>query len=131
MDAKTKIISRLPLFEGCSRRELRQVASLADELDVPTGTRLTAEGASAREFVVLVEGVADVTCDGELVNTLGPGDFLGEISLVTGGRRTATVTTRTPSKLLLLNAPAFRALVERTPKMKQRVAATAALRLAG
>jgi len=131
MDAKTGIIKRVPLFEGSSRRELRRIAALADEIDVPAGTTLTAEGATGREFVVLVEGVADVTRNGEVVNTVGPGEFVGEISLVTGERRTATVTTRSPAKLLLLNAQAFRSLVEGMPDMKRRIAATAALRLAG
>ena len=120
----------MPLFQGCSRRELERIAAIADELDLPAGSRLTAEGATGREFVVLVEGIADVTREGELVNTLGPGDFLGEIALVTGQPRTATVTTRSRSKLLVLNAQAFRSLLARAPRIRQRITAAAALRLA-
>lgn len=130
MNTKASLIKQVPLFQSCSRRELERIAAIADELDLPAGTRLTAEGATGREFVVLVEGIADVTQEGELVNTLGPGDFLGEISLVTGQPRTATVTTRSRSKLLVLNAQAFRSLLARAPSIKQRITAAAALRLA-
>jgi len=128
MDAKTERLKQVPLFRQCSKRGLARIASLADELDLPAGRALMTEGASGREFVVLVEGVADVTRDGEVVNTLGPGDFLGEISLVTGQPRTATVTTRSPAKLLVMSAPAFRSLLDWAPRIRRRVTAAAALR---
>jgi CRP/FNR family transcriptional regulator, cyclic AMP receptor protein len=130
MDTKLQLIRRVPLFQGLSKQELGQVAGFADEVDLPAGRTLTTEGASGKEFVILVEGIADVSHDGEVVNQLGPGDFLGEIALVTGGARTATVTTRSPSKLLVMNAAAFRALLHDAPGLKRRVLATAALRVA-
>src|SRR5207244_1144923 len=52
------MISHVPLFAGCSKSELRQIASLADEIDLPAGTKLTKEGASGKEFVVIVDGGA-------------------------------------------------------------------------
>jgi CRP-like cAMP-binding protein len=128
MDKKQQAISRVPLFEGLSKRAVRQVSAVADEIDLPAGTALTREGRWGKEFVVLVDGVADVEQGGELVNTLGPGDFLGEIALVTGERRTATVTTRSPAKVLVMNTSGFRALLDDEPTLKQRVVATAALR---
>jgi len=131
MDAKTELLKQVPLFQRLSKRELAQVAALADEIDLPAGRTLTTEGANGREFVVLVDGIADVSQDGEVVNTLGPGDFLGEIALVTGEPRTATVTTRSPSRLLVMNAAAFRSLLHDAPQLKKRVLATAALRAAG
>jgi CRP-like cAMP-binding protein len=131
MDAKTALLKQVPLFQQLSKRELAQVAALADEIDLPAGRTLTTEGANGREFVVLVDGIADVSQDGEVVNTLGPGDFLGEIALVTGEPRTATVTTRSPSRLLVMNAAAFRSLLHDAPQLKKRVLATAALRAAG
>jgi len=131
MDAKTELLKQVPLFQRLSKRELAQVAALADEIDFPAGRTLTTEGANGREFVVLVDGIADVSQDGEVVNTLGPGDFLGEIALVTGEPRTATVTTRSPSRLLVMNAAAFRSLLHDAPQLKKRVLATAALRAAG
>ena len=55
-DAKIELLRSVPLFEGCSRRELAQIAALADELDLPEGRELTQEGARGKEFVILVEG---------------------------------------------------------------------------
>jgi CRP/FNR family cyclic AMP-dependent transcriptional regulator len=128
-DVKIKLIERVPLFQGLSRRELGQVAALADEIDLPSGRTLTSEGRSGREFVVLVDGVADVSRRGKTINKLGPGDFLGEISLVTGRPRTATVTTRSPSILLVLSAPAFRRLLRSMPSIQAKVLDALAARL--
>jgi CRP-like cAMP-binding protein len=126
---KIGLLKQVPLFQHLSNRELGRLAELADEVDVPAGSALTREGLTGKEFVVLAEGIADVEQDGEVVNTLGPGDYFGEISLVTGMPRTATVTTRTQSRLLVLTAPAFRSLIGRSPRIRQRVVARAALRL--
>jgi CRP/FNR family transcriptional regulator, cyclic AMP receptor protein len=129
MNTKIGLLRRVPLFQGLSKRQLEAVASLVDEVDVPAESELTHEGANGKEFVVLVDGLADVTRDGRLVNTLGPGDFLGEISLVTGLPRTATVTTRTPSRLLVLSASSFRSLLRRVPSIELKVLYTAAMRM--
>jgi CRP/FNR family cyclic AMP-dependent transcriptional regulator len=126
---KVDLLKQVPLFQQLSNRELNALAGIADEIDVPAGRALTREGLSGREFVVLAEGIADVEQGGEVVNRLGPGDYFGEIALLTGEPRTATVTTRSPSRLLVLTAPAFRSLLDRAPRLRQRVAARAALRL--
>jgi CRP-like cAMP-binding protein len=128
-NAKVELIKRVPLFHECSKGELAQIASLADEIDLPEGRELTREGASGREFVILVDGVADVIKQGEVVNQLGPGDFLGEIALVTGQPRTATVMTRSPSRLLVMNAAAFRMLMRDSPDMQAKVLDAVAARL--
>ena len=127
---KIQLLRRMPLFEHCSTRQLSHIASTVDEVDVPAGLTLTREGTLGHEFVLLAEGVADVESDGELVGELGPGDYFGEIALVTGERRTATVTTRTPARLLVFNEPAFRALLARAPRVRRKVVSRAALRLA-
>jgi len=128
-NAKVELISRVPLFGGCSKRELGEVASLADELALPAGRKLTSEGEFGHEFVVLVEGGAEVKRGSRVVNRLGPGDFLGEISLVTGQKRTATVTTTEPSRLLVVSAPAFRRLMRDLPSLQLKVLDTLAARL--
>ncbi len=128
-DAKIELIGRVPLFERCSKRELAEIASLADELSLPAGRKLAAEGASGHEFVVIVEGAAEVKRRGRVVNRLGRGDFLGEIALVTGQKRTATVTTTEPSRLLVLTAPAFRTLLRDQPSLQLKVLDALAERL--
>ena len=90
-DRKLDLIKHVPLFSHCSKQELKQIASVADEIDLPAGKVLTREGDRGREFFVLIEGTAEVQKDGEQIRTLGPGDFLGEIALVSRtARRTGT-----------------------------------------
>jgi CRP-like cAMP-binding protein len=129
-DAKLELVARVPLFHGLRSRELRRIASIADELDLPAGHRLTTEGEAGREFVVLVDGKAEVQREGRRINELRSGDFLGEIALVADRPRTATVTTTTPARILLLTRRDFRTLMRELPAMRRRVLATAALRLA-
>ena len=127
---KVEQLGKIPLFAHCSKRELSGLAALVDELELPEGQTLAREGERGKEFLVLAEGIADVASGGEVVNQLGPGDFFGEISLVTGEPRTATVTTRGPSRLLIFSAPAFRSLLHGAPGIRSRVLAAAARRLA-
>jgi CRP/FNR family cyclic AMP-dependent transcriptional regulator len=128
-DVKVEMISHVPLFATCSKTELRKIASLADEIDLPAGTRLTKEGASGKEFVVIVKGGADVVRRGKKLRSLGNGDFLGEIALVTGTPRTATVTTTEATRALVIAAPAFRTLLRNTPSMQLKVLDALASRL--
>jgi CRP-like cAMP-binding protein len=129
MTTKIALLQEVPLFAGLSRTELRQVASLADELDVPAGTALTLQGESGREFFVLVEGVATVEADGATVATLVRGDFIGEIALLTHSRRTATVRTEVPSRVLVLTDRAFRQLAATLPSFASRTWAATAARM--
>jgi CRP-like cAMP-binding protein len=128
-NAKIELLKRVPLFERCSQRELAQIAALADELDLPAARSLTREGAGGSEFLVLVEGEADVVRKGRVVNELGPGDFIGEIALVSGKPRTATVRTRGPARILVLTASGFRALMHDIPAIQDKVLAAITARL--
>jgi CRP/FNR family transcriptional regulator, cyclic AMP receptor protein len=120
-DAKIDLIKHVPLFERCSKRELNQIASIADEIEVPADWNLTKEGGTGAEFIVLVNGTADVRRSGRKINTLRNGDFLGEISLVTGKPRTATVTTTEPTRLLVITARDFQTLMSDSPTTQAKV----------
>jgi len=72
-NAKIDLIARVPLFERCSKRELAEIASVADELSLPAGRKLVSEGALGHEFVVIAEGAAEVKRRGKVVNRLGAG----------------------------------------------------------
>ncbi len=128
-NAKVELIKRVPLFSGCSKRELDEVAGIADEIELPAGSALTREGAAGHEFLVLVDGSAEVKRKGRMVNKLGSGDFLGEIALITGVPRTATVTTTRPSRMLVITARDFKALLRRTPSLQMKVLDALAARL--
>jgi CRP/FNR family transcriptional regulator, cyclic AMP receptor protein len=128
-NAKLELIKRVPLFSDCSKRELDEVAAIADELSIQEGKELTHEGATGYEFLVLIDGSADVRRKGRKVNTLGAGDFLGEIALITGTPRTATVTTTSRSRMLVITARDFRTLLRRMPSLQIKVLEAVASRL--
>ena len=127
---KVDLIKKVPLFSKLSGAGLREVASVADEIDLPAGKALTKEGERGREFFVLLEGSADVRQKGARVRTLGKGDFLGEIALVTKLPRTATVTTTSPVRALVITDRDFSALLKRSPQIGQSVLEALGERLA-
>ena len=129
-NAKVELISKVPLFSRCSKKELREIASAADEIDLPAGQVLTREGDRGREFFVLVAGSAEVRKGSRKVRTLGAGDFLGEIALVTHVPRTATVTTTEPTRALVISDQSFAYLLSRAPKIERGVLQALADRLA-
>jgi CRP-like cAMP-binding protein len=128
--SKTDLLRRVPLFSRLSAKQLAAIASIADEVDLKEGKRLTAEGERGREFFVLLDGGADVERKGKKINTLGPGEFFGEIALLTHVPRTATVTTTEPTRALVIRAPEFRSLLRRTPALQLEVLDALAQRLA-
>jgi ATP-binding cassette subfamily B protein len=128
-DAKIELLKRVPLFESCSKTELAKIAAVADEVSLPADRDLTKEGEPGREFVILVEGAAEVRRKGKVINQLSDGDFLGEIALVAAVPRTATVTTTWPSRILLLTDRSFRSLLRETPSLQTKVLSALASRL--
>jgi CRP-like cAMP-binding protein len=129
-NSKVDLIKRVPLFSKLSKSKLNELASIADEIDLPKGKELTREGERGREFFVLIEGEAEVRKSGRRVNTLGPGDFLGEISLITKVPRTATVTTNEPTRALVITDRAFAQLLRDSPQISQGVLEAMGERLA-
>ena len=128
-NTKVDLISKVPLFAGCSKRELAGIAAVADELDVRDGTTLIREGERGREFFVIVEGTARVTRNGRKVNELGPGDWAGEIALITDTPRTATVVATSPARLLVVTDRAFRSVLEEIPSISLKLMKTLGQRL--
>jgi CRP/FNR family cyclic AMP-dependent transcriptional regulator len=129
-DSKVAAMARVPLFSLCSKRELARIAQLADEVDLPAGKTLTREGATGREFFVLLEGTAEVLLGGEWISTMRGGDFFGEIALVADVPRTATVETTSPVRALVITDRAFRELLRDSPVIQGKVLQAVASRLA-
>ncbi len=130
-DAKTELLKKVPLFAGCSKSELRALARIADELDLREGTVITREGRPGREFFVLVDGTARVSKTGRKIADLGPGDWFGEIALLTDAPRTATVTATSPVDVLVMTDRRFRTVVETMPSIGLKVLSCVGERLAG
>ena len=127
---KIDLIRKVPLFARCSRHELKEIAMLADEIDLKEGKEMTRQGTPGREFFVLLEGKADVKKDGRRLNTLGPGDFFGEIALVSREPRTATVIATSPVRALVITDRSFRRLLDDAPRVQTKVMEAMAERLA-
>ena len=129
-DTKLQLLKGVPLFAGCSKKELGEIALVADEIDVGEGKVLTREGDAGREFFMLVDGAVDVRRNGRRIRTMGPGDFFGEIALVSDRPRTATVTATQPATLLVVTDRAFRQLMRKIPSIQLKVLTALADRLA-
>jgi len=130
MNATPTELAAVPLFASLSEPELAEVASWFDAKDVGEGVRLVGEGASGYTFFVLGDGSAVVTANGEEVGTLAPGDFFGEIAILGDGRRSATVTTTAPSRILVMFGTEFRRLQQTQPEIASRIEATMGRRVA-
>jgi CRP-like cAMP-binding protein len=129
-NAKVDLIKGVPLFAECSRKELGEVAGIADEIDLREGKELTKQGKPGREFFILVEGTADVKKGSRRVNRLGPGDFFGEISLIRHTPRTATVVATSPVRTLVITERSFQSLLQHQPGIQNKVLSALAARLA-
>jgi CRP-like cAMP-binding protein len=121
MDQKLDLLRRVPLFAGLANREVEEIGRLTDTIDLPAGRELTHEGGYGAEFFVIVEGTVEVERDGRHLRTLEAGDFFGEIALIDGGPRTATVRTTGPVRLLMLGHREFHSLLDRFPKIQVSV----------
>ncbi|MGZ4333077.1 MAG: cyclic nucleotide-binding domain-containing protein [Gaiellaceae bacterium] len=112
MSAPIELLHKVPLFKGLSEKQLRNLSSELTERRFTEGTELTAEGAGGAGFFVIESGTAKVTVDGEDRRTLGPGDYFGEIALIDGGTRTATITATSDGVAHGLTKWQFKPLVE-------------------
>ena len=116
-------LAAIPLFSSLSEGDLEELAVWFETRTASEGVQLTGEGATGYSFFVLAEGEAVVSAKGARIATLGAGDFFGEMAILGDGRRNATVTTTTPSKLFFLFGTEFRRLQQAQPGVAQRLEA--------
>jgi CRP-like cAMP-binding protein len=117
-DARLKAI---PLFESLSRKQCRQVAQHADEVDLDEGTRFVTEGAFSYEFFVIESGSAEVKRDGEAIAELGPGDFVGEMGLLGHEVRNASVEATSPLTAVVMVGRDLRQLDRSFPEVGRQL----------
>ena len=123
-------LAGIELFSELSKQERRRVDSLMTPVRVEEGRVLTREGSQGREFLIISEGSATVSRRGQDVARLGPGDFFGELSLVAGIPRTATVTADTEMVVSALNRREFAAMLDESPALAKKILVGAVRRLA-
>jgi CRP/FNR family cyclic AMP-dependent transcriptional regulator len=121
MNDKLELLERVPLFAGVARDQLEEIARISDEIDVPAGKALTHEGRHEGYFFVVASGTVRIDRGGRTINTIGPGDFLGEIALLDGGPRTASATTESACRLLSLTHERFHDLLDTSPSVRTAI----------
>jgi CRP/FNR family cyclic AMP-dependent transcriptional regulator len=130
-NTKIEHLRRVRLFAHCSERELGFLATEADEVAVPAGTKLITQGASNDTFYMLLDGEADVEVNGTHRRALEAGDFFGEISMLDGGPASATVTVKTPVRLMVMSRSQFRDAIKSNDHLLSQVLMAVAQRLRG
>jgi len=109
-------------FADLSTAERKMLARIIDEFSVPTGTTLVSEGDYGYEFMVIEEGTGDVIRHGERINTMGPGDFFGELAVLGDGiQRNASIVASSPVSILRLSAHDMRVVRERMPLVGKQI----------
>jgi len=110
-----------PLFAELTQAELEHLSQCAELRAASPGDVLAREGASGYTFSVILEGTVDVDREGQFLETLGPGDFFGEMAILGSGRRNATVTAASPVELFVLFGTEFRTLESNHPEVAERI----------
>jgi len=127
--ARIEVLSSIWLFARCSRRELSQIAAISSLLPAAEGDVVAREGETGETFFVIASGRARVSIAGTRVGDLGPGGFFGEMALLDGGPRIATVTATTPMQLVVVSRSDFEALLTSAPSVAIRMLAALGGRL--
>ena len=124
--SKLDHLARVPLFDGCSRKELTSIAKAGDEITMTEGTLIIDQGQMGREAFVVLDGQVTVKRGGRKITSLGPGGIVGELSLLDHGPRTATVVCDTDCTLFVIDQRHFRAVLEQYPSIAMKLLATLA-----
>ena len=117
-------LARIPLFSGLSRRERQEVARRADEVDVQPGEHLVREGELGYEVFAIEEGRVEVTHDGRCLAELGPGDFFGEMAVMSTLPRNASVVATSAVRAIVMTRHGFRQVASRMPRVAEVLRAT-------
>lgn len=129
-NAKIEMLKRVPLFATCSKQQLTGIAAIADEFGQRQGATLAKQGDRGREFMVLIEGTADVVRGRKKLASLGPGAFFGEMALLADEPRMASVVATSPVRALVITDRAFARLLREDPRMQAKILSVVAARVA-
>lgn len=122
-------LKEISIFRECSSKELKSISRLLTQVNVKPGSVLTKQGDPGREFMIILEGQATVRRDGKVLATLGPGDFFGELAVIAGVPRNATITADTDMVVEALNRREFSSLLDGSPKIAKKILVGAVNRL--
>jgi CRP-like cAMP-binding protein len=120
-NSKQQLLKSISIFSACGPRDLTELGQLLDEVDIPDGKVITREGDSAGEMFLIASGKARVERGGQPVDSIGPGGIIGEMALISEGKRNATVTADGPVKAFVAGHREFHSLMDRYPDFRMRV----------
>ena len=129
--AEIELIGEVPLFSLTGKKQLQRIAKEFKLRKAPEGEQITEQGEYGREFYVIVSGSARCEVDGREICTFGRGAFFGELSLIAGGPRSATMIAATPMELLVLDRSDFTVLLHSEPEVAMKILKVVATRLQG
>jgi voltage-gated potassium channel len=124
-----EVLAGIPIFSQCNKKELRSITRLLSSLRVSAGEVLTTQGDHGREFMIVESGTAVVRRNDRKVGTMGPGDFFGELAMLAGVTRTATVVAQTEMVIDVLSPREFASLLADNPTIASKIYLTAIRRL--
>jgi CRP/FNR family cyclic AMP-dependent transcriptional regulator len=128
-DKYLEYFAKVPMFQALPKKDLAALGKLAERIDVDEGTVLIKEGATGKEFFVIEEGRASVKRGTKKVATLGAGGFFGELALLDGAPRDATVVAASPMTVVVLGQREFYGLLEQVPGLALKIMKGMAQRL--
>jgi len=124
-----EMLSCVDLFDGLSRKELQQIEKHARHVEFPAGATIVTQGEAGVGFHMIVRGKAKVLVNGRTRDTIGPGGFFGELSLIDRGPRTATVRADTAVSTLSIASWQFMPIIEKNPSIARKILIELAQRL--
>jgi len=127
--AQLDSLKKVPLFSGCTKKELEKVAKAADEIDMKEGTLVVDQGQTGREAFVILHGDVVIKRNGRKIASLGAGDVVGELSLLDHGPRTASVLCTTDCTMLVIDQRRFIGVLEDVPSIAHKLMGTLASRI--
>ena len=116
-------LESVPLFSGLSQRELRRLSTVTDEIVLAAGTHLIDEGTFSHEFLLIASGHAEVRREGRPLAQLGPGDFAGEVGVMSDARRNASVIATTELRAIVMTDRDLRRITQEMPSVEAQIAA--------
>jgi len=120
-DGYLRHLASVPVFSNCTKRQLEEIGKVADELVLPVGRVLARQGEVGFEMFILLDGTAEVTRDGEHVATVTAGDVVGELAVLSGHPRNATVTAETELRVLVLTQRGLSQLLDDIPGLAKHM----------
>lgn len=124
-DRKIEWLASLPWWQDLDKKNLAELAAAGDRVQIPAGQRVMRDGELGREAAIIIEGEVEVVRDGETIARLGPGEVVGELSLLSGDHRNADVRTAAQTELMVFSVTGLRRVLDAIAPVREQILAAA------